>query len=169
MTTPFRLEHDFPEISLAHFEKYLNHAKLNEMLSDMPAFRSRELVEEQKLDNGEIIWKFKVVAGGDLPPAVGKVMPPEMFTWWETSRFVPVEHCIHFNIEPVKMKGKFEGGGKWQLTADGEGTKRVIEGNMTVKIPFVGKLVESYLVSELKRNYEVEPDLQKKFYAQMSE
>jgi hypothetical protein len=168
MATSFRLEHDFPTISLAKFEKYLNHPKLNEMLQGMPAFRSRELIEEQKMPNGETHWKFKVVAGGELPPAIGKVMSPEMFSWIETSRFVPGEHCIHFSIEPLVAKEKFVGGGKWLLLNNKKGTKRIIEGEITFKIPFVGKIVEAFLVKELTRNFEVEPDIQRKFYDEMA-
>lgn len=167
MTTSFRLEHDFPGISLAKFEKYLNHPKLNKMMVKMPAFRSRDLVEEQKLPNGETHWKFKVVAGGDVPPTVSKLISPDMFTWVETSRFVPEEHCIHFSIEPLTAKDKFEGHGKWILKGDKKGTKRIIEGEVTFKIAFVGKLIEGYLVKELTRNYEVEPDIQRAFYAEM--
>jgi hypothetical protein len=167
MTTSFRLEHEFPDISLELYEKYLNHPDLNQMLSQMPAFRSRDLVEKQELDNGEIHWTFKVVAGGDIPPAVQKVLSADMFSWWEKTRFVPSEHTIHFKIEPLVAKGKFEGGGKWCLIKHGNGTKRVIDGEMSVKIPLVGRVVESFLVSELKRNYEVEPDIQTRFYNKM--
>ena len=167
MATKFKLEHEFPDIPMSLFEEHLNHPELNEMMSNMPAFRSRELVETQKMNSGEIIWRFKVVAGGEIPPAVQKVLSADMFSWWENSRFVPSEHCIHFNIEPVVAKGKFEGGGRWQLYEHGKGTRRVIEGEMNVKIPFVGKLVEGFLVNELKRNFEVEPEIQSKFYAKM--
>jgi hypothetical protein len=45
-----------------------------------------------------------------------------------------------------------------------KGTKRVIEGHITVKVPLIGKVVEQYLASELKRNYDVEPDIQRAFY-----
>ncbi len=167
MTTPFRLEHDFPGISLAKFEKYLNHPKLNDMMKEMPAFRSRDLIEEQKLKNGEILWKFKVVAGGNIPPAVSSVVSPDMFSWVETSRFVPSEHAIHFTIEPLVAKDKFKGEGKWILKGDKKGTKRVIEGEITFRAMLIGKVVEGFMVKELNRNYEVEPDIQRRFYAEM--
>lgn len=167
MTTQFRLEHDFPSISLALFEKYLNHPKLNAHLQQMPAFRSRDMVEQQDLDNGDKLWKFKVVAGGNLPSSVKKIVSEEMFTWWETSRFIANEHCINWNIEPLFAKEKFEGKGTWQLIKSGRGTKRIIEGEIVVKIPFVGKVVETFIVSELKRNYDIEPQIQEDFYKLM--
>ncbi|MDA0712382.1 MAG: DUF2505 family protein [bacterium] len=167
MATKFELVHEFPSVSIELFEKHLNHPQLNQMLAKMPAFRSRDLVEKKELKNGEIIWKFKVVAGGDIPSSVKKVISPDMFTWWENTHFKPDEHCIHFHIEPLTGASKFEGKGQWKLIKQKKGTKRIIEGEMNVKIPFVGKIVESFLIKELKRNYEVEPEIQKEFYAQM--
>ncbi len=167
MTTPFKLEHEFPSVPLDVFEKYLNHPELNTMLAHMPSFKSRELVESQTLGNGEQHWVFKVTAGGELPPAISKLASPELFTWLEKSRFVPKEHAVYFTIEPIKAQGKFESSGKWTHTKLKNGTRRTLEGEMSVKIPFVGKIVETFLLGEFKRNYEVEPDIQARFYAKM--
>ena len=164
MTTKFSIENEFPSISVKKFEEHLNHPKLNDMLGGMPAFRSRDLVEKTENPNGDVTWKFKVVAGGNVPPAVQRVVSEDMFTWYETSRFSPNEHCIYWDIEPVQKTIKFSGGGTWKLSDVGEGTKRVIDGEIKVGIPFVGKLVEGFIVNELKRNYEVEPGIQEEFY-----
>ena len=167
MTTSFKLEHDFPSIPLDLFEKYLNHPELNALLAKMPSFKSRELLESQTLENGEQHWCFKVTAGGELPPAISKLVSPETFTWLEKSRFVPKEHAVYFSIEPTLAKGKFESSGKWTHLKHQKGTRRILEGEMHVKIPFVGKIVENFLLSEFKRNYEVEPGIQTKFYQKM--
>lgn len=165
MATKFVLEHSFPNIAVSLFEKYLNHPDLNEKMAEMPAFRSRSLEEKKELENGEIIWRFKVVAGGTVPPAIQKILSEEMFAWWEESHFFPAEHCIRWSISPFHKQISFSGQGVWRLQSEKKGTKRTIEGEILVNIPFVGKIVENYLVSELKRNYEVEPEIQKKFYA----
>lgn len=167
MTTSFKLEHEFPSVPLDVFEKYLNHVELNQMLASMPSFKSRDLIEEQTLDSGERHWCFKVSAGGELPPAVSKIASPELFTWLEKARFIPKEHALYFTIEPLTAKAKFEGSGKFSFSHNKNGTLRVLEGNMNVKIPFVGKIVETFLINELKRNYEAEPDIQSRFYAKM--
>lgn len=169
MTTTFRLEHSFPDIPLELFERHLNHPELIAMLDAMPAFRSRELVERQDLPDGKTRWRFKVVAGGDIPPAARKVVNEDLLTWWEDTTFSPTEHCIYWSIEPVKIKDKLVCRGTWKLIAQGGGTHRVIDGELTVKVPLVGKVAETFLVGELKRNYDVEPDIQRKFYRSMAE
>lgn len=168
MATTFTIENEFPKIPVEKFEKYLNHPDLNKKLAGMPAFRSRELIETKTTSDGGTEWRFKVVAGGNVPPAVQRVVSEDMFTWHETSRFSPSEHCIHWNIEPIQTKVKFSGGGTWKLSEAQGGTHRVIEGEIKVGIPFVGKLVEGFIVNELKRNYEVEPALQEEFYSNVN-
>ena len=48
-----------------------------------------------------------------------------------------------------------------------DGTCRIIDGTITFKIPFVGKIAEAFIVNELKRNYDVEPRIQEDFYRSM--
>jgi hypothetical protein len=167
MTTSYRIEHEFPSVPLDIFVQNLNHAELNKMLTALPSFKSRELIEEQELENGEKQWCFLVSAAGDLPPAVSAIASPDLFKWHEKSHYVPKEKTLHFKIEPLSGSSKFEGSGRFIYSKLKNGTKRVLEGEMNVKIPFVGKIVESFLVNELKKNYEVEPGVQSKFYAKM--
>jgi hypothetical protein len=171
MTTTFRLEHDFPDIPVDLFERHLNHPELIAMLGAMPAFRSRDLVEKKDLGDGRTNWRFKVVAGGDIPASARKVVNEDMLTWHEDTRFEPREHTIHWTIVPLKdkVKGILEAHGIWKLIPSGAGTRRVIEGNINVKVPIVGKVVEQFLAAELKKNYDVEPDIQRKFYRMMRE
>ncbi len=166
MTTTFRLEHQFPDISLELFERHLNHPDLIKQLSAMPGFRSRDLVDRKDGPDGVIHWTFKVVAGGDIPASARKVVNDDMLTWHEVTRFVPAEHVIHWQIVPIKEKIQriLKSSGTWRLSKDGEGTRRVIDGSITIDIPFVGKVAEQFLAGELKRNYDVEPDIQRKFY-----
>lgn len=169
MTTTFRIENEFPDVPIEVFEKHLNHPELIEMLKAMPAFRSRDLVERKDLPGGETLWRFKVVAGGEIPGPARKVLSEDMLAWYENTRWVPAEHVIHWSIELLaqKLKDSIESKGTWRLEKKGGGTRRVIDGAVTVKMPLVGKIVEQFLVGELKKNYQVEPDIQRRFYRSM--
>ena len=169
MATKFTLEHNFPEIPVDIFEAHLNHPDLIKKLDKMPAFRSRDLVSKTENGDGSTTWRFKVVAGGDVPPAVRKVLSEDMLTWHEDTKFVPSEHTIHWTITPLTERAQklLAAHGIWKLIPDGKGTRRIIEGNIDVKVPLIGKVVEAYLANELKRNYDVEPDIQRAFYKTM--
>jgi hypothetical protein len=171
MATTFRLEHEFKDISVELFERYLNHPELIAMLGGMPAFRSRDLVDKQDLGDGVVNWKFKVVAGGEIPSSARRVVSEDMLTWHENTKFVPKEHTIYWTIEPLKDKVKdiLAANGIWKLIPQGDHTRRIIEGTITVKVPIVGKVVEQFIANELKKNYDVEPDIQRKFYKMMKE
>jgi hypothetical protein len=171
MATTFRLEHEFKDIPVDLFERYLNHPELIGMLGAMPAFRSRDLVDKKDLGGGVVNWRFKVVAGGDIPASARKVVSEEMLTWYEDTKFVPNEHTIYWEITPLaeSFRSKLESRGIWKLIPQGNDTRRIIEGSITVKIPIVGKVAEQFIANELKRNYDVEPDIQRKFYRMMQE
>jgi hypothetical protein len=171
MATTFRLEHDFSDIPIELFEKHLNHPELIAMLKDMPGFKSRDLVDKKEVGGGVIEWRFKVVAGGDVPASAKKVISDDMLTWHEETRFVPAEHTIHWKIVLLKekMRSVVNAGGTWKLVPSGAGTKRIIDGTIDVKIPLVGKVAEAFFANEIKRSYEVEPDIQRKFYRAMKE
>jgi hypothetical protein len=92
-----------------------------------------------------------------------------MLTWHEDTRFVPKDHTIYWTITPLNPRARelLSSSGTWRLIPKGEGTQRIIDGEVVVKVPLVGRAVEAYLVGELKKNYEVEPDIQRAFYRKM--
>lgn len=168
MTTSFSLEHEFPEISLEKFVAHLNDPKLNHMLEKELSFEQRSLIEKTEGKNGDMQWQFLVKKKGELPASVKKIVPGDGLAWKEISRYVAKEHCIYWEIVPEAKVVKFHGEGVWRLSKAGRGCKRVIEGKITVEIPFVGKIIESFIVNELKSTYEVEPGVQEKFYSSIT-
>jgi hypothetical protein len=165
MATKFSIEHEFPSISLEKFVAHLNDPKLNKLLEKENIFDKRTLIHKNECNDGVIEWEFIVKKIGDMPAAMKKIIPGDSISWKEVSRYVPKEQCIHWQILPEIKLIKFKGEGVWQLKKAGQGCKRIIEGQIQVDIPLVGKVVESYIVNELKHIYEIEPAIQEKFYA----
>lgn len=168
MTTKFSIEHEFPTISLEKFVAHLNDPKLNRLLEKELDFDERKLIETHEEKNGDIEWQFIVRKSGDMPAALKKIIQSDCFSWKEISRYVPSEQCIYWQIVPEVQVVKFHGEGVWRLKKSGKGCKRTIEGEIKVDIPFVGKMVESFIVNELKSTYEIEPSVQEKYYASVA-
>lgn len=168
MPTTFRLEHFFSKIPLDKFEKYLNHPTLNHHLSQIPAFRSRELLKEQRMPSGDVEWVFKVQIGLELPMQMRNWISMDMLCFHETSRFVANDHCIYWKAEPVVGKSKLQSEGRFLLTKKGKGTLRVVDGTIAILVPLVGQLVERFFIRELEKNYTHEIEVQNRFYAEMS-
>lgn len=167
MATKFTLEHCFPSISRQKFEAFLNHPTLNELLKKSLDFKERELVKKTELNNGSIEWQFKVKKVGDMPSGIKKIMGDNTIGWIEISRFDPKDHCIYWRIEPAVKNLPFTGHGVWRLKEKGQGCERTIEGEVSVGLPLIGKIAESFIVNELKKVYEIEPSIQEKFYQGM--
>lgn len=164
MTTSFKFEHQFDDIPIKKFIAHLNHPALNKMLQEELDFDVRELINKTEKDN-EITWQFMVKKTGDLPKAIKKIIDGNGISWIETSKLVVDEQCIYWNITPQSKLIKFTGSGRWKLDANNGGCIRTIDGTVSVDIPFVGKVLESFLIKELKKTYEIEPKIQSKFYS----
>ncbi len=163
MASTFKFEHDFHGVSRAKFESHLNDEKLNAMLEEGLAYKERRLTKKVTNKDGSITWHFHVSATGDFPKAVSSILKTNQLSWDEISTFVPDEHCIRFQIVPHTKLLNMSGEGVWRLLESAKGCRRVIEGTITVGIPFVGKVVETFVLGELKKNYELEPGIQKAY------
>lgn len=164
MATSFRLEHDFPKISLEKFIAHLNDPKLNQMLEEGLDFTERKLIKRVEHPDS-IEWQFIIKKSGDLPPMIEKVVKGASISWLEDSVLKKSENCIYWRITPQNSPLKFSGEGSIKLSAHKNGCKRVIEGNISVSIPLVGKVIETFIANEMKKSYEIEPQIQNKFYA----
>lgn len=164
MTTSFRLEHEFPKIPLEKFIAHLNDPKLNEMLEKGLDFTARKLTKcTEKPDSIE--WQFVIEKSGEVPAAIEKVIKGTTISWVEDSKLIKKENCIYWQITPKNSPLKFSGEGVWKLSAHKNGCKRVIEGNITVSIPLIGKMIEAFIANQMKESFELEPTIQNKFYA----
>jgi hypothetical protein len=160
------LEHRFDNIPLEKFVAHLNDPKLNKMLEKGLSFDERTLTSRKETPTG-IEWQFQVKKSGDMPSAIKKVIKGDSFGWQEISRLVRKENCIYWEILPASKLIKFHGEGVWRLLPAKQGCTRIIEGKVTVDIPLVGKLIETFIVGELVKTYEIEPAIQEQFYAQI--
>lgn len=166
MASHFKLEHDFPDIPLDKFIAHLNDPKLNHMLEQGLSFEERAIIKKEE-NADETTWQFRVRKGGELPSAIKKFLQGDGLTWIETSRLVRLENCIYWNINPLSKLLKFHGEGTWQLKPHKKGCKRIIDGTISVDIPLMGKIIESFIVNELIKSYEKEPKIQQRFYAEI--
>lgn len=164
MTRTFTFEHHFDGISRDKFEAHLNDPKLNRLLEEGLAFEERRLLETIKNKDGSTTWRFHVTVSGDLPKPIASIVKADRFSWDEVSTFKPGEHCVHWEIKPHIKTLNIKGHGVWRFFDEGNDCRRVMEGSISVGIPLLGKLVESFIINELSKNYEQEPDIQVAFF-----
>lgn len=86
-------------------------------------------------------------------PAFAKGIDPEMTQWVETVKWSRSAHEATFAIDanvPAEWKKYFSASGRYRLEARGNETLRVIEGELTVRVPLVGPIAERYIVGVLR-------------------
>ena len=91
-------------------------------------------------------WRFTA----PLSPAVRAVIDPDRLSWVEESRHDLARRRVTFRMVPDHYPDRLSCAGEYRFEAAGNGSARVIEGDLRVKAPFVARAVENAIVSGLE-------------------
>jgi len=96
----------------------------------------------------------------DKIPSFGRgVITPEMLIWTEESAFDRRAHRIDYRIEPnipVKWRDRFASHGHFTFAESAGQVARRIEGEVTVRVPLLGGIVERMIIRELRQSFRAE-------------
>ncbi len=157
----FEIVHEF-DISLDAIEL----AVLSPGLVDRLAARlsNIESVEQKThaLEGGRLarVWSYQ--ANIKIPSFAKNYVTREMCAWDEVSNYDLKTHSSAWTIEPhVKPEWRkyFTASGRYELVPMGDGrTKRVVRGDLELKVPVVQKVAERMIVNEVKKTFEAEAE-----------
>jgi hypothetical protein len=104
-----------------------------------------------KADDGRTVrLRVRYAFTGELAPPLSSLVEPARITWVEESTLDRGTHRTEFHILADHYRDRLRCHGTVELCDDGAGgTLRVAEGNLEVKIPFVGGKVERAVVDSL--------------------
>ncbi len=154
----FRIVHEF-DIPLDAVEL----AVLSPILIDKlgPRLPSIETVcqKEHTMKNGkfERVWSYQ--AHVKVPAFAKNYVTKEMLGWEEHSVYDLKAHRAKWKIVPkVKPAWRkyFHSAGTYELVPNGEGTKRIITGDLELNVPVVRKVAERMILAEVKKTFEAE-------------
>lgn len=126
-------------------------------LSDIGALEAREVLSQVEGEDGAIVRRTRCVLGIELGAArkfVGDAEP----AWEEEAIWDPDDMQWDWVIHPEVGAELLAASGTIRVVGDGEGTRRVVRGQVKVKVPFYGGRVEGWIVDGLGRGYEEEAD-----------
>lgn len=147
----FRLEQTFDApvdaIALAFTEPDLYSA-----LGALPNLGRPEVLG--RTENGDVVnLQIRYQFTGDLSPAARKVVDPARLSWVEHSTHDLTRHQVDFTMVPDNYGNLLRASGRYSFEPDGRArTKRVAEGEVAVRVPLVGKSVETAIVSGLREH-----------------
>jgi hypothetical protein len=115
---------------------------------------------EHRLADGvlERVWNYQ--PNVKLPDFAKKYVTPEMIAWQERSIYRLKNHAsewtIHANVKPEWQK-YFAAQGKYSFVPLGAGrTKRIVSGDLELRVPVLGQVAERMILNEVKKTFEAE-------------
>lgn len=153
----FSLEHHF-DAPVDVVEKASNDTAYQEQLSDLPNLGERKVTKLVEGPDGSIHRVVHYKLGSQLPAPVVAVIGPAA-TWDEIATFDPATHTWAFEIRPNVLSGRIDCRGRYTFVPDGDGTKRVVDVDLRVKVPLVGGRVEREIGKGLKETMDAEARL----------
>ena len=110
----------------------------------------RPEVLEHRVDEATVLLRVRWRFSGHLSPAARAVIDPEKLSWVQETTH-DLEHCrATFRMVPDHYRDRFSCSGEYQFVADGDGSARIVEGDLRIKAPLVAGTVEKAIVSGLE-------------------
>ena len=156
----FRIDDTFAT-TLPRFEALLDDPELYpRMARELPGIARIDVLASEERD-GVLRRRVRYTprAEGKIPSFARGRVTPEMLVFVEESAFYRAEHRIDYRVEPNlpdRWRDHFASHGRFSLAAIPGGVARRIDGEVQVRVPLVGGLVERMLVSELRQSFAAE-------------
>ena len=138
---------------------------LYERLGRLPKLGRPEMLERR--EDGDVVHlQVRYRFTGDLSAAVRRVVDPDRLTWVEHATHHLARREVDFRLVPDHYGDKLRSFGRYRFEEAEDGlTRRVAEGDVSVRVPIVGGAVERAIVSGLREHLAQETGLVERFLA----
>lgn len=114
---------------------------------------ARELLEDRDDDDARIQrWRF--VPEQRLPGPIARLAGTDRLAYDQDTRWDKNTRLLTWRVMPTILTDKVTAGGSLVVRALGDGIERVVEGNIDVRVPFVGGQIEQAIVRSVEQGYE---------------
>ncbi len=125
------------------------------------------IVIKSEEDGTKVHEIVKSVGNGDIPPALRKILTPDLLAWIEDGTYDYATNYYTYTIKHAKFAAVFTMTGSVQFTALSDTrTQRVLKGDIRVNIPIVGSIAEKKIVEIQKENLDLESKILQKDVAE---
>jgi len=113
---------------------------------------------ERSGDRATVRVRYRLVA--DLPSAATAIIDPRKLTWVEHTEYDLAARTSTSRFEPDNYADRFRASASATFAADGDGAStRTVEGDVAVKVRFVGGKVEDVICRDLVTHLQLEAEL----------
>ena len=113
---------------------------------------NRELVKRDVKD-GKLSRVVRVGPQREIPAPVAKVLGAEKIEYTEYLDYVMGSNHGTWHTASSLLSDKIKSAGSFSFKEQADGILRVVEGDVTVKIFGLGKVVEKFIIADIERGY----------------
>jgi hypothetical protein len=124
-------------------------------LGALPNMAPPEVID-QRAEGDRVVQRTRYRFTGSLSSAVTRVIDPHKLTWVDETTYDVAAKRATFRILPDHYADKLRCAGTYEFTDRGAATVRRIDGDLAVRFPLLGKLVERAIVSGLEDHLRAE-------------
>lgn len=147
-----RAVHDFMGLSLESYEALYFSEEFNKGLCESVAL---ERTLEKLEDDGKTIHRIVgVCPDRTIPAPLAKVLKTDKIEYQEILTYQRGKYIGEWKTVPPFLSDKFLASGQFRFEAIDGGVRRIMEGDITVKLFGVGGLAEKVIVSEVESSYD---------------
>ncbi|MEW6473748.1 MAG: DUF2505 family protein [Actinomycetota bacterium] len=130
-----------------------------ELLGELPKLGQPEVLDRRE-DGAVVHLAVRFRFTGNLSAAVTRVVDPARLTWVEESVHDLERLTTTFHMKPDHYADRLRSEGSAHYEPDGDGgTRRLTEGDLSVKVALVGRKVEGAVVSGLREHLAAEVEV----------
>ena len=123
---------------------------------------TREVTSDNTV-NGVRKWTTRVTPQRELPRAVQKLIGSSKLSYDQHSELDIAKGTLKWEVKPHVLTDKVKAKGTMSVTPTASGCRRVAEGEITVKVSFVGGQIEKAIVSDVEASYAKAAETMKTF------
>lgn len=152
MTAKLALSHVFP-CSPAELLDLLDDPAMEEVQS-REANLQRDVVERRVEPDGTRFKRVRCRPNRTLPGFLAPFVGPEGLVYFQVMRADPAQRLIRWSVESPALGDRLEVGGTTRFEPHPEGCRRVIDGQVTVKVRLIGGQIERFVADEVQKSYD---------------
>ncbi len=157
----FELIHHFDAEIDAFVKTVYFDDNLNQRLLKMKNISAREVKSIE--DKGDTAERVVFIEAAAAIPKEARAIVGEKLGWNEHSRLDKRTRTVSFEIKPL-IKVPLDCHGRYEMVPEADGrVRRVITGEVNVKVPLIGKTIEKFIVKALTESFEEEEVLVKEY------
>lgn len=113
----------------------------------------REVLEQR--DDGDVVYRrVRITPQRELPAAAAAIVGTKKLVYEQETRFEKSRGVVHWQVVPSFLPDKLDAKGQLRVEPAPGGCAIVIDGNIDVKVRFVGGQIEKAVVAEVEKSYD---------------